>query len=306
MDSDSPEFRLGSTAITDVHSLTGRTLDQVYKNYKQGNIAYVFYNDQKPKSHRSYSSYGHSKGAFAFDEDSGFWLIHSVPKFPNRVKEGYRYPSSGLSFGQMMICVTFNSNQFENIAQQLIYNHPHIHDKFLPGGAIQKTHPNVKRLMKNKLIRRAPFSREATLQSSKGVIYHHFAKDNQWGKDLYRDFVAMRLNTSLLTETWQRGTDIGPSCSKKFHVEDIDKIDIVLANVQPSIHFKSINDHSKFAIGSSMGNPFVCVGDINRQPSQFKRGGGTLCFKNVGIWKQYYNFVEDIKGCPCPFNRIRM
>jgi len=303
MDSTSPQFRLGSKPITDENTAVGRTLNQVYNSYTNEEMAYAFYNDQNPEG-RSFSSSGHCKGALAFDNNSGFWLIHSVPKFPSYAEDGYAYPSSGLRYGQMMMCVTFNSDQFEEIAKQLIFNHPHIHDKSFPDEFGSK-YPNMEKLLiHNKMVRRAPFSRLINLNSSAGTTYIDFAKDNQYRKDLYRDFVAVALKTNLLTETWQHGTDIGSSCKKKYHVEDISNINITINKV--SIPFDSINDHSKFAIGKAKENPIVCVGDINRQPSQFKRGGGTLCFKNIDIWKQFYSLVDDIKGCPCAFKEAKI
>lgn len=42
---------------------------------------------------------------------------------------------------------------------------------------------------------------------------------------------------------------------------------------------------------------WVCVGDINRQRSQSKRGGGSLCFTNVRAWKSFHDMVVSVEGC---------
>ena len=42
----------------------------------------------------------------------------------------------------------------------------------------------------------------------------------------------------------------------------------------------------------------ACIGDINRQEEQFKRGGGTVCFlNNPQVWEQYSELVSQIEPC---------
>lgn len=99
--------------------------------------------------HSSYGSYGHTKGAVAFDMQSGFWLIHSVPRFPAKASTGYQYPSTGLRYGQSMMCVTFDSKLFDPIGRQLVFNHPHIHDNHLPT-SFKRKFPHVQKVIKRK------------------------------------------------------------------------------------------------------------------------------------------------------------
>ena len=49
LDSDLPHFRLGKTAIKEEDNAIGRTLNQVYKNKKQEDLAYAMYSDQVPE-----------------------------------------------------------------------------------------------------------------------------------------------------------------------------------------------------------------------------------------------------------------
>jgi len=299
MDSNNLKFRFGSKSITDEKNPVGLTLNQVYDRYKlnlnnnTGSLAHVFYNDQEPEG-MSHGSNGHTKGAVAFDLKSGFWLIHSVPRFPANARDGYMYPETGLRYGQSMMCITFDYDQFEKIGNQLIFNHPHIHDSFLPKSFIVKF-PNIRKLLKRARPKKTPFSSAVDLKSSGGIEFRHFAKYTRFHKDLYHDFVARDLQTDLITETWQHGTNIGPSCDGDYHVEDVSDLKMDIST--ESVSFRTMQDHSKFAIGKTSSMPYVCVGDINRQPSQFKRGGGTMCIKNFDIWNQYYNLVKSYIGC---------
>ncbi|XP_057289927.1 plancitoxin-1-like [Hydractinia symbiolongicarpus] len=309
LDSNNKKFRLSDNSIASPKSAAGRTLNQVYQKYtneKKYHLkdsvyvdgptdqAHVFYNDADPQGTEHFS-FAHSKGALAFNEESGFWLINSVPKYPPAASEGYDYPHSGCMYGQMFMCVTFNSSAFNDIGLQLRYNHPHVHDANLPKGWIDQF-PNMDKLLQGDVIH-APPAHRALLRSLAGVDYQHFAKSKHFGKDLYHEFVAPGLQTDILTETWQHGAEhnIGPSCNGDFTVEDVSDISIDV----PDQHFSfwNNNDHSKFVVAKSSSKPFVCVGDINRQTTQFERGGGTLCTKDIDLWNVYNDLVANMTSC---------
>lgn len=100
------------------------------------------------------------------------------------------------------------------------------------------------------------------------------------------------------------------------NIEEI-KLDLV----QPGYKFTVHHDHSKWAVtkpddtisedhlesghqggsGVSGRNSTVrvtCIGDINRQEDQRKRGGGTVCFMhNENVWREYSRIVSEIQEC---------
>ena len=46
-----------------------------------------------------------------------------------------------------------------------------------------------------------------------------------------------------------------------------------------------------------MKGDVVCVGDINRMVSQKKRGGGTICLHDIGLWKSMRALVASTDPC---------
>ena len=50
--------------------------------------------------------------------------------------------------GQMMICVTLKSSSFNEVAKQLVYDHPKIYDKYIPS-SFKTSHPDVQKLFKS-------------------------------------------------------------------------------------------------------------------------------------------------------------
>lgn len=61
--------------------------------------------------------------------------------------------------------------------------------------------------------------------------------------------------------------------------------------------WKETQDHAKWAVGDEKSST-ACVGDINRQYSQSKRGGGTLCHKSKDVWTAFDAIVSEVTD-PC-------
>jgi deoxyribonuclease-2 len=68
------------------------------------------------------SKFSHIQGLVVSDDVNGFWLVHSVPKFPPSKDSSYAYPESGKRNGQSFICITFPSDQLMEIGIFLIFN----------------------------------------------------------------------------------------------------------------------------------------------------------------------------------------
>ncbi len=63
------------------------------------------------------------------------------------------------------------------------------------------------------------------------------------------------------------------------------------------ISWKETKDHSKWAVTTNSNPGIFCIGDINRQFSQEKRGGGTLCGQNSGIWSSFNSIISSESSC---------
>lgn len=67
--------------------MAGQTLSQAFFNDQQKRIL-VAYNDEPPNA-KGNSKNGHLKGVVVADKRSGFWLVHSVPLYPNITCESF-------------------------------------------------------------------------------------------------------------------------------------------------------------------------------------------------------------------------
>ncbi|KIH59595.1 deoxyribonuclease II [Ancylostoma duodenale] len=112
-------------------------------------------------------------------------------------------------------------------------------------------------------------------------------------KHLWHDFIALNLKTDMAVETWRNGAakDVGSQCGKDINVFDITSVTIM------NLGYSSSKDHSKWGVSMKEKVPVVCIGDVNRQESQFKRGGGSVCIEDRKLWKTFYDSIGSYIGC---------
>ncbi|RWS02657.1 Deoxyribonuclease-2-like protein, partial [Dinothrombium tinctorium] len=278
--------------IDDKQSLFGQTLNQLYTNPKEN---YILYSDQPP-TEKSSMIYGHSKGVLAVDKNTGFWLIHSVPKFPPLIQSRkYDYPLSGRENGQTALCISFNtSTETEKIVNQLLYIRPKIYD-FNLSDDIKYLVPNFNDLINGK------WSKKLTNTQSIYTIdfneFISFSKSKLAIIDIYTDLVASSLMSNLFVETWRKGSGIPLQsvCNQKYTVINVNKI------MLQHLYWTFESDHSKWAISDNTvetSKTFLCIGDMNRMKSQFKRGGGIVCFNNYFAWNAFKQSILERDSCP--------
>ncbi|MBN3305251.1 DNS2A protein, partial [Amia calva] len=261
----------GAGLVNDSGEALGRTVGQLYKLGQEEDVAYILYNDQTPPSHgeREKNECGHTKGVVLLDKTQGFWLVHSTPHFPPRQEVGtFSYPETGVENGQNFLCVTFPVERFQSIVRPCC----------LWGGRPSPASP------------RAPPSVTVRPPISVSV-------------NLYVSWVAPSLQSDLLVQFWRRSAGVLPSnCSLSQRVLNVQRIGPGGGGggVEP---FKSTQDHSKWAVSvEGQGQPgegggWVCVGDINRNLAEERRGGGTVCVQEVEVWKAYRTAVLEFEDC---------
>jgi deoxyribonuclease-2 len=113
----------GGATVDSTSSLLGKQLAGIYARSVAN---YVFYNDQLPNGSWT-EAYGHSKGFFAYDAASAFWVQHSIPKFPNFVKDGYLYGSGQMYYGQHAFCMSLLPSALDAAAEVMTYAYPCVH-----------------------------------------------------------------------------------------------------------------------------------------------------------------------------------
>ena len=74
----------------------------------------------------------YNQGIASFDDNTGFWLVHSVPRWPNSAETPFYFPDNETKYAQSFICVTYDYLTFNDIGSQWKINKPYMYDTNLP------------------------------------------------------------------------------------------------------------------------------------------------------------------------------
>lgn len=233
------EWQESAKKIGDADSFAGRTVSQAYfdrtkvlchakkqfisyRNVFANNIQFqierllIAYNDEPPNK-KGNSKRGHTKGLVVANQNTGFWLIHSVPLFPNITDDphNFSYPETGKTYGQSFLCLSLAADQINTVGKQLLYNEPDTYETNVPT-ALNELYANFVLLINQQTIKVAPFWNQETVNTRGNVAFDVFAKTGKFEKDLYEDWVAPTFNADLYVETWIHGPGVLPSnCTRK-------------------------------------------------------------------------------------------
>jgi deoxyribonuclease-2 len=292
-DANSPAIALTSNRLdTNLNGALGSTLGQIY-NADSSRVGWVMYNDQTPDD-KQHGSNGHTKGDMAFDANGGFWLVHSVPRFPAATGNSYGYPAYAKEYGQSFICMSYDLNNINLAAGGFLLNKPHLYDSNIPPQLVSYL-PNVQAAINGQFNTETVATNVTSLRTQGGNSFLAFAKNELWNQDLWSALVSPTLNSGLLIESWMDGAlsnKMPTFCKPQYKYNNINVRQVALDS---TVTWPETKDHSKWAIATDAA--IFCIGDINRQFSQAKRGGGTVCAQNHNIWASFKSLITNMDSC---------
>ncbi|XP_058055785.1 deoxyribonuclease-2-alpha [Anopheles bellator] len=274
-------------------SVPGSTINPALAN--ASSLLTILYNDEPSNGPTDFER-GHTKGVLSTDGRTGFWLIHSVPKYPPEIGTGYGYPHTGQLYGQSFLCITLDASQLETVGQQLVQNEVTVYSSRVPAALAEQFPSLSKAAQMLPVDRSGPFYSQQMIRSRGGVEFVTFAKSRQFQKELYADWIAPALDVGLLVESWQHGAGNLPSdCGRDRRHSVLNVREVVIG---ASERFATLKDHSKWAVDMTAASRWVCVGDINRQEHQKQRGGGSVCRMSKPVAGLYRAMVGSVEPCP--------
>ncbi len=299
------ELHLSKNRLNDKKNAVTETLRQLFSG--DAHTGYVLWNDEipptrsNPKPANNHAK-GHSKGVLAFNKktNSGFYLLHSTPRFP-AVGE-IELPADERDYGQTFLCVTLNYATIVQIAEiARLHHEPQVYaSKNLPsdaGSPLVKLAQHDHRPSGSK----HPLFIDFKFRSKDRNEFRLFAKNKKWsepgngqgsGKDFWNHLVGPALHDNIDVETWRRG-EVFENIDPGTNNVTMDVLGVNLASIgYHGYQWPFTKDHAKW--GSTEHRPaglflhhpgFIVIADINRDETQAKRGGGGLAFQHDGIWR---------------------
>lgn len=282
--------------------------DWINHKLKQENwTSYILYNDEIDST-VSTNSTNQSKGILLWNENSISWLIHSIPKWPLKLFDNI--PKCEYKYVHTLIFMTFHIDNLSNIIDQI---------KLMQSNIYETSNYNyIPR-------KRAPALDKCVKIIELGKNMYHIAKHNKISKNLFKDIIIETYGNKDNKEyvyLCKSRTDYTTKNDKNIVddiVDDIENIDIIYLNkviipktfnskiskfalhqpilnneivlniIDETIAVDNIIDKSKWAISSSIENPWVCISDLNNRLIDNTKSGGGIVIVDRDIWRLMMN-----------------
>lgn len=257
----------------------------LFQNLNANSERVYAWNDQPPIAYEPSTSYAHSKGLITYSAESneGFFLSHSIPKFPeiNKDTGEINYISNlSSSYGQQVACIALNSRivDIQKLLDQISATKPYVyHNTLTPSSGGNS--------LKSAQLRQQITPLELNLGG-----FTYVTKPKSLAVEVYEEFLVPFWNQKIgnsgfYVETW--GRPILPSVCQGKPV-----INIEFLSYDGETQ-KRTQDHSKWALSLDSGKQLLCVGDLNHQESQDKRGGSFLCLRDQVAYNNFRMLISE-------------
>eukprot|EP01096_Ripella_sp_DP13-Kostka_P015886 TRINITY_DN7566_c0_g1_i1.p1 TRINITY_DN7566_c0_g1~~TRINITY_DN7566_c0_g1_i1.p1 ORF type:complete len:394 (-),score=160.34 TRINITY_DN7566_c0_g1_i1:71-1201(-) len=300
----SSSFTTGSpsclnSTLSQIYSAPSTTTFSLYND--EPAVPTLFLSEENKAKRSAYVDKAHAKGIVAADSNgNGFWLVHSVPKFPvsplNTTKFQYMEDSQ-VQYGQSLLCISLKGwSTFNTIGSNLQIIRPDYYGVSAFSSGAKSSAANWYASAVSGTYIHSADQAQPKITTAGGMSVTAFAKSGYYGNgwDMYSQLIAPSLAQELYVQTWRKGsgTPLPSNCTGSYHVINI--LDISMNGNT----WNYLNDHSKWAVASSQNSNWVCICDINRMASQGTRGGGGLCFQSGPLHKSLVNDVSKNEACP--------
>lgn len=256
---------------------------------KSKNVNYFFWNDDTGDG--SSQNKAHSKGALVYDKDGGYFLSHSLPRFPAIVKDQISkdFPDNAGIFAQSWLCITITKDHAISVAQELNIINPQVYINVEQDEVDTPPNPVITKLIKNRGDPKLPHEHEVKIFSKSNLEIDIFSKSKDYNDLQWDIMIPETYEDNFYSETWTKPERLPSVCNKKYQVLNVLQLKF------GKFEFDYDNEHSKWAVAQKKN--IACFGDLNRTESQKSRGGMVICFENAKLADIMRSAIKDSEKC---------
>jgi deoxyribonuclease-2 len=272
--------------IRDTHEIDGLN--------PKDKVNYFFWNDDT-STEEELSSAGpgkaHSKGGLVYNKDSGYYLMHSLPRFPRRTIDNQlvdELPDNAGIYAQHFLCITTDLANNLKIVDTLNIINPQI---ILKNGDEDNVGNNesVMKLIKNRSDAKLP-SFDIFHINSIGKKKFTFFPRSKFEERLQFDFhIPNFYEDHFYVETWSKPKLLNSICDRLFNVMNVRALKF------GDHEYANVYEHAKWSV--AVNKDIACFGDLNRTEQKTARGGNVICVKDKKLANLMRNAITEHDKC---------
>jgi hypothetical protein len=271
-----------------------------YALSKEKDFNFFFWNDDNTTKNmdmdklysNSSSYYAHSKGGLVYDNDTGAFLLTSLPRYPTRDSENNLYiemPNNTGIYAQDFLCISINKNTSEKIVELLNYIAVSNNKCVEKDRVNYEPNPYVERLINLDYDYDSyPNFTESDISSLNRKKFHVISKSRKRNITPFNEDVTLVYKDSFYVRSWSKPSLSDPVCSN-YEVLNVLNITIGDSSITKG------QEHSKWAVAKEKN--ISCISDLNHVDSQAVRGGNIFCFTDKNIPNIMRNFIIIHDDC---------
>jgi deoxyribonuclease-2 len=288
---------------------------------------YVFYNDEDPDGTERFAN-AHAKGVVIFGREGGFWLTHSIPRYPGFPGDDSSWSEVQIGqtlYGQHALCLSLPRSEILKVFTNLLVARPHAWH--LPELLLPLYGETVMPIITGHFERGTNTSAHSIL-TAEGHEWRHVVKAPAYDVQFHEDVLEPELGSGMLWETWVEGSSLPSDCPPTSQFASLNILSIRMAEANAT--WRTLVDHSKWGVSPGCSNAssrgsssssssegglteggderakdetstsahVVCFGDLNRAATQRRRGGGCVCRStDERMWVSFRKLVQTVEAC---------
>ncbi|CAH2090375.1 unnamed protein product [Euphydryas editha] len=268
-------------------SMLQHTLAPIFRQYNE-DVALVIYVKRDTTINLAGSL---ARGVLMADETGGVWLYHTVPGLVNIKKNSQSFPLNESLNGHLLMCMTLDLVDINEIFRALIHVYPKITYFRIPQ-RLQRLLPEWNVVVPPEKSKTIESYRFTTRDKSLRIEVLYRTPGNR--RSLYKNFAS---NKNIVLDVYEhRDSEYGTwICSDRYSVRSIEHIS--LKYPESVLYINNKTDEMRFAVSTAAhwqqlgrGPPqyWACISNLDNDGSS--NGGDLLCVENYMVWHAFDNF----------------